>query len=247
MRKSSNVYWFALPILIGALAAPAWADPAPQAVDKTKQAASKAVEKTKETARDAGDRINDAWLTTKVKAQYWGDDVLEGSKINVDTRDSVVYLKGTVPSAEARQHAIQVAGNTEGVTKVIDSLKTAAPKDRDLTKAAKETTKEAWKDTKRETKELRKDTGKAVATTGQVINDAWITTKVKAQYFGDNVLEGSRINVDTANFVVTLKGTVPTEAARKHAIQVARKTEGVKSVTDQLTIGPKSKGITPVK
>jgi len=44
-------------------------------------------------------------------------------------------------------------------------------------------------------------------------------------------------NVDTTNGVVTLKGTVPTRAARAKAVRITRASKGVKHVVNQLTIG----------
>jgi hyperosmotically inducible protein len=46
-----------------------------------------------------------------------------------------------------------------------------------------------------------------------------------------------KIDVDTTNDVVTLSGTVPTAAEKRHAVEVARATDGVKSVVDNLKVG----------
>jgi osmotically-inducible protein OsmY len=46
--------------------------------------------------------------------------------------------------------------------------------------------------------------------------------------------------VDVKNNVVTLRGTVATKADRTKAEQIARTTEGVKSVRNQLVIKPRS-------
>jgi len=247
------IHALALPILVGALAGPVWAGAGTQAADRTKEAATStkqtakdAADKTKQAGRDAGTAIHDAWLTTKVKAQYWGDDVLDGSDIDVDTNNDVVTLHGTVPTAAAREHAMNVARATEGVKKVVDNLTIGPKRDRAVARAER-AAREAARDAKDTAKGAGRSASEGVGTAGQTINDAWITTKVKSQYWGDDVLEGSRINVDTANRIVTLKGTVPNEAARTHAIGVARDTEGVKGVTDQLKIGPKPKPMTPVK
>ena len=70
----------------------------------------------------AGEKINDGWITSKVKWFYVGDDLLKGSDIDVDTKDSVVTLKGTVKSAAARTRAVALASETEGVKRVIDQL-----------------------------------------------------------------------------------------------------------------------------
>ena len=54
-----------------------------------------------------------------------------------------------------------------------------------------------------------------------------------------NTLDGSEINVDTNDHVVTLRGTVPSAVARAKAVSLAKQVDGVKSVKDELTIGPK--------
>jgi putative membrane protein len=80
-------------------------------------------ERAKNGMRRTGEAITDSWITTKVKWFYVGDDVLKGSNINVDTKDRVVTLNGTVPSAAARTRAMDLANDTDGVLKVVDNLK----------------------------------------------------------------------------------------------------------------------------
>jgi len=70
----------------------------------------------------AGDKITDAWITTKVNWFFLGEDLLKGSHINVDTKDNVVTLKGTVTSTAGRARAVALATDTEGVKRVIDEL-----------------------------------------------------------------------------------------------------------------------------
>ena len=71
---------------------------------------------------------------------------------------------------------------------------------------------------------------------GTRINDGWITMKIHAQFVTEDALDGSDIDVDTVSHVVTLSGTVPTEAGRTRAVSIAKATEGVKSVNDKLRI-----------
>jgi hyperosmotically inducible protein len=73
-----------------------------------------------------------------------------------------------------------------------------------------------------------------------VITDGWITTRVKSKFIDEDLLKGSDINVDTTNKVVTLKGTVKSAAARARAVELAKETDGVTRVIDQLTIGTKT-------
>jgi hyperosmotically inducible periplasmic protein len=66
--------------------------------------------------------------------------------------------------------------------------------------------------------------------TGQVIDDGVITTKVKASFAADPQVSALAIDVDTANGVVTLTGVVDGEPERQRAIQLAQGTEGVRRV-----------------
>jgi hyperosmotically inducible protein len=75
--------------------------------------------------------------------------------------------------------------------------------------------------------------------TGEVMTDSWVTTRVAARFVDEPLLKGSNINVDTGKHVVTLRGTVTSKAGRSRATTVARGTEGVHSVVNHLTIGPK--------
>ena len=77
--------------------------------------------------------------------------------------------------------------------------------------------------------------------TGEVMTDEWITGRVHARFVDEDLLKGSNISVDTHKHVVTLKGTVTGKAGRAQATKVAMGTEGVHSVVNRLTIGPKLK------
>jgi len=68
--------------------------------------------------------------------------------------------------------------------------------------------------------------------------DAGITTSVKTQLAADDTVKAYQVNVDTNNHVVTLTGDVPTMAAKDQAIQIARTTDGVRDVIDQLRVSP---------
>ncbi len=66
--------------------------------------------------------------------------------------------------------------------------------------------------------------------------DAGITTKVKSKLAADSTVKASQIDVDTKNKVVTLNGTVDSQAAKDQAISIARGTAGVADVVDNLTV-----------
>ena len=66
---------------------------------------------------------DDAALTAKIKSKMALDDTISARYIDVDTRDSVVTLSGTVESESQRQRALQLARETEGVVSVVDHLR----------------------------------------------------------------------------------------------------------------------------
>ena len=67
-------------------------------------------------------------------------------------------------------------------------------------------------------------------------DDAMLTASVKTKVTA--VPGGTGINVDTKDGVVTLNGTVDTEAAKTSAEAAAKGVEGVKSVKNNLTVKP---------
>jgi len=66
--------------------------------------------------------------------------------------------------------------------------------------------------------------------TGEVIDDAAITTKVKTGLLADPVVSGFAITVETSRGVVNLTGIVNSAAERSRAIQIAQEVGGVRRV-----------------
>jgi hyperosmotically inducible protein len=83
--------------------------------------------KVKDATAKAGEKIEDAAVTTAVKAKLLADDDVKGLKIDVDTKQNVVHLKGTVDKPEHAGEAMRIALGTAGVDKVVSHLKWAAP------------------------------------------------------------------------------------------------------------------------
>jgi hyperosmotically inducible periplasmic protein len=73
--------------------------------------------------RTVGERIDDTGITMRVKARLLEDPLVKGLQIDVDTRDGVVFLTGTVASDAERKQAIQLARTTEGVKDVEANLR----------------------------------------------------------------------------------------------------------------------------
>ena len=66
--------------------------------------------------------------------------------------------------------------------------------------------------------------------------DAGITTKVKSKLAADDTVKAYQIDVDTKDKVVTLSGNVDNQAAKDQAVALARATEGVADVVDNITV-----------
>ena len=66
--------------------------------------------------------VDDAAITAKVKTAVIGEPGLSALKIDVDTKDGVVTLTGTVDSAAMKDRAQQVAQSVSGVRSVVDNL-----------------------------------------------------------------------------------------------------------------------------
>ena len=152
-----------------------------------------------------GETIDDVTITAGVKSRlFWSKHSYLGTKVG--TKRGRVFLTGTVDSKEARDFAGSLASNTRGVRAVKNQLVIQdKPKPGDTVKnVASETT--------------------------QTVADAWITTKVKSNFFYSSNVSGSEIAVDTKAGAVKLKGSVDNNAERERAIELAQNVRGVKSV-----------------
>lgn len=78
--------------------------------------------------------------------------------------------------------------------------------------------------------------GKKEQSAGEVVDDQWITTKIKTKLIADPDLKAFQINVDTENGIVTLKGSVGSKDEKEKAMIAAKNTKGVKKVIDKLTV-----------
>jgi hyperosmotically inducible periplasmic protein len=184
---------------------------------------------------------NDSAIKSRVEARLNTVDSLKDEHINVSVDNGIVTLKGDVKTAADRERAAELA-KVPGVTTVENKLevegaeKGVAAKTKDTTAKGAEKTKDA---TEKAAKKTADKTKEVAGTTGEVITDSWITTKINADFVNEDTLKGSDINVDTKDHVVTLKGTVASAAGKARAEEIAKTTKGVKHVNNTLTIGPK--------
>jgi len=194
---------------------------------------------------------SDTGITTAVKAKMAADDTVKASEINVDTHNHVVTLNGTVGSQTEKERAVLIARDTNGVTSVVDDIIVGPvpaattgsyeQKAEDTAHDAKVKTEDAAHDAKVKTENAAHDakvkTEKAAEKTGEFLTDAAITSEVKTKFLAEPGVSGLDINVDTTNGVVTLTGTVKSQAEANKAMMVARNSKGVKRVVNHLKVG----------
>src|SRR5437868_4394770 len=75
--------------------------------------------------------------------------------------------------------------------------------------------------------------------------DSGITTAVKTKLVADDTVKARQISVDTKDKVVTLTGEVRTQEEKDRAVQIARNTDGVRDVIDQVSVVPPPQAAAP--
>lgn len=76
---------------------------------------------------------------------------------------------------------------------------------------------------------------------GGYMDDSGVTAKVKAALVDNEAIKSTDISVETHSGVVTLNGFVTTQDQAEKAVAVAKKVEGVKSVSDKLHVKDSTK------
>ena len=189
---------------------------------QTSREAEQAAQQVKSAAAQAGDKLADGWLTTKIQAQFFADEDVKSRYINVRSRDGVVTLKGFVGSDDARRQVLEIARNTDGVKEIDDRQLLVG---RPVTESFEAVS--------------ISPSPSPVATSGVVPappSDPTAVTAIQAKFFLDPALKTRDIEVQAANGVVTLKGSVASETERAQALSLARSSSGVQRVEDYMVV-----------
>lgn len=159
---------------------------------------------------DTKGAVSDGALTAEIKTRLMADEMTRGININVDSADGTVVLRGTAPSAAARDRASEIAQSVAGDRAVSNTLVVGDSSANPQTLSAK--TKQAGE---------RSD---------DVMSDSWITAQVKTKLLADDDIKGLNVNVTTKNGEVVLAGLMPDEATRDKAVMLATEVDGVNTV-----------------
>lgn len=202
-------------------------------------------------------KVSDDTIESQIEDAFEKDSVLAPRDLDVESNDGVVTLSGAVLTAADKARAARLA-KVAGVTRVVNEIEVDPNAARSKTATAAKKTKEGLNKAVDATvtgiekakegvakgvgeggKAVGKAAGKtadAVGTAGDEVTDASLTTRVKTELSGESLLKNTSIDVSTDNKVVTLKGTVPTEAAKARAGEIAAKTGGVSRVVNDLVV-----------
>jgi len=175
--------------------------------------------------------MSDSDLKSQIETKLNSDPDMKAENLSVSANAdrNTVTLSGTVESERRRDQAVAMAKDAHPGIAVEDKIDV---KPRELSRA--EYTEEHARSERDKAKEWKDKLGSSV-------DDAWIHTKVVSKLIGDSQTPEHRINVDVNNNVVTLRGTVDSSNEKAEAARIARETEGVKRVIDQIKVVPSMK------
>jgi hyperosmotically inducible protein len=122
MRKTSiKLSTFALVCLVG-LSACDNPNPAEDAGKKIDQAVGEVGTMIEESSGEASMKVDDAAITTKIKAAFMAESMIDSLNISVDTINGIVTLTGTTNSLESSKKAEEIAGVVSEVSQVINQI-----------------------------------------------------------------------------------------------------------------------------
>jgi osmotically-inducible protein OsmY len=177
---------------------------------------------------------HDKALSQQIAKRIADEPGFKPGAVDVKVEDGVVTLSGLVPNEAERARAERLA-QVDGVKRVHNNLQT----EESAKSAVKGTAGTAAEKSKNGAEKVGEKAKEGVSKTGEVITDGWITSRISSKFVNEDLLHDSNINVDTKDHVVTLHGTVLSEAGRRRAVAIAKEVEGVHRVVDKITIGPK--------
>ncbi|MCB0309612.1 MAG: BON domain-containing protein [Bdellovibrionales bacterium] len=156
---------------------------------------------------------SDTWLEAKLVTTITLNRNLSIFDIDTDVRNQVAYLSGVVATDVEKNLAEEVARSIDGIKDVNNKIavdKSKAPRQEDMANNER--------------------------SFGQKIEDLTTTASIKSSFLTNSNVDGLDINVDTMNGKVTLKGTVASDQEKALAVQIAKNTDGVSSVNDELKV-----------
>ncbi|QDE32966.1 BON domain-containing protein [Shewanella polaris] len=158
-------------------------------------------------AQDWQDDAKDAWIDGKAETTLLLNTNLNSFDINTDVTDGNVTLTGKVDSSVDKALAAELVKSLDGVNDVNNELTVMKHEgDQDSDDLA------------------------------ESLTDSKVATVVKTRLLFSTDVSGTDINVDVENGVVTLEGTVSSDAERDLAVTIAKNTDDVKDVVSEIRV-----------
>jgi osmotically-inducible protein OsmY len=167
-------------------------------------------------------QVDDAMLTAKIKARMTADGRISPSRVDVDTLNGDVMLRGEVPSQEEKDAAEEVARRVEGVRSVGNQII--------VNPAVAGTGIPSGEEIKRQAEKAVSDVGQGVKKGAE---DAILLGEIKARLAAAGY---SNVEVDVEQGAVTLKGEATNNKDRIAVEAIVEKIKGVEKVDNQLIV-----------
>lgn len=169
--------------------------------------------------KEATREVKDAWIAGKLETLFTLNRNLNPFDIDTRIENGVVSLLGTVESPVERDLAAELAKSVEGVADVRNELKVASAASLPPARRAE-----------------REALAKQRADMRRWVDDATTSAIVKSKLLANQNTRGLEIAVETRNRVVTLSGQVASAEEKQLAELLARNTDSVAEVRNELSI-----------
>jgi osmotically-inducible protein OsmY len=176
-------------------------------------------------------KMTDSELENAIESKIKSESQLSSAGIDVSANAdrNEVTLSGTVETQELRTKAVNLVKSVNSDLIITDKIDVRP----------REITREGYTDEMaRRDRERGREMGDKI---GASLDDAWIHNKIVTKLAIDSSTPQRRINVDVNNNIVTLRGDVDAAEQKVEAERIARETEGVKKVVNQLRVNSMAK------
>jgi hyperosmotically inducible protein len=180
------------------------------------RAADEGAAETKAAAasQDEGDEsaLADSLLALKVRTTLLTKLGIDGTRVDVSASGARITLSGEVKERATQELAKEVALAVDGVEEVDNRVQVRAPETPGTPVAG------------------------AVSNAEREVADAALETRVKGRLLSELGKYGLKIEVEVADGVASLRGTLPDKGREEIAIETAKGTKGVKDVVDLIDV-----------
>lgn len=152
-------------------------------------------------------KVQDATVSAAVRSRLLYHREFKGLQIGVSTENGVVTLYGVVSGEGQKERIAQLAADTRGVQRVINNLTV-----------------------------VETEGPTALEKVGQALSDEWVEKRVETSILMNRHVSILDLNVDVADGVCVLTGTVDTAAQKELARLIAANTTGVTEVINDVHV-----------